>query len=984
MKHIEKIIINNARKLGKNVEIDFGPGATIIVAPNGTGKTTIFEAIELALTGKIKRLENSPDAIIQNGLGKMDVRLNFSEGKYCQAIYRKGGICELSGDHENLFAVENKSSLPYLFRLTHFLEQRSHEWFIDKNDKEAGDILNQLPLGKELQNILAKKQGLLLAIGKAETTASENLTEAKKKLSEFEGLIAQRNSLATETTLTPLNEIVAEILSISKLVGYEEYKDELDLTPINSYYNKTKVYLKQETDKKADLNIKLNALKERIQLYSSNLELISNKQTGISNDAQKITELTPSIEQNKNDLKAGKEALSSLDNEIKQLDSIKSKFEEMEQQQGYLKVKTSEIEQKKEELDELQKSFKTVDEYLKRNEWLRDQHKLFDNSVNEKRILLNQTEIKRDFQKQWQNLSDLNKEISEIKIPTLEKKKDEYQESKSQFDNEVSQAENEYLKKKNNLELLNKASDAIQDAISIIRKNLTENQRACPVCQADYEPEELVKRIENSLNLLNPDIPPAIKEEKDALTALEEAKENQNKENQKLQDTISELDLEINKLKANQKIISENIQSQFPGLKTPIEAHLYLEGQIQKITLEIKELETQKNQLDPYKDEEINNAKLKKGEEERSINDLTTNIIQLQNEIDIITQRISTIMEFLGNEQKENILNNLSSEMIKKEKIIDNINNLEVSLLKNETELKEHQDSCLLESEAISKIKSIQDSIIVEWEQAGLKGQPNQETLELELEVVKKSIEELEKARNNSNKIEQELANWQAAEKFEEINNEVKKQIGNVSENAYIEILKNTVEKKSAIMQNIKDKSGAVNLLFENVRLESDRINEELNAINEPWKGLLKRIVINPLIANAPLLSNRISRNKHTAKTSGVIHGKNIDIADIASEAQLTDLQLTLMLAMANRYRWTSWKALLLDDPTQHHDLVHASSVFDVLRDYITEFDYQVMMSTHDSIQAKFFQRKLENDGVPSKIYLLVDRKGGVLAERII
>jgi exonuclease SbcC len=56
MKHIEKIIINNARRFGKNVEIDFGAGATIILAPNGTGKTTTFEAIELALTGQMRRI----------------------------------------------------------------------------------------------------------------------------------------------------------------------------------------------------------------------------------------------------------------------------------------------------------------------------------------------------------------------------------------------------------------------------------------------------------------------------------------------------------------------------------------------------------------------------------------------------------------------------------------------------------------------------------------------------------------------------------------------------------------------------------------------------------------------------------------------------------------------------------------------------------------------------------------------------------------
>ena len=89
------------------------------------------------------------------------------------------------------------------------------------------------------------------------------------------------------------------------------------------------------------------------------------------------------------------------------------------------------------------------------------------------------------------------------------------------------------------------------------------------------------------------------------------------------------------------------------------------------------------------------------------------------------------------------------------------------------------------------------------------------------------------------------------------------------------------------------------------------------------------------------------------------------------------------MLAMANKYKWTAWNGLLLDDPTQHHDLVHASSVFDVLRDYIIDYDYQVMISTHDSSQARFFQSKLENEGIPVKIYQLVPRSEGVIAKRI-
>ncbi|MFH1128134.1 MAG: AAA family ATPase [Candidatus Omnitrophota bacterium] len=100
MKHIEKITISNARRFAENVEIDFGAGATIILATNGTGKTTIFEAIELALIGKVKRLENSPDAIIRKESSEMSARLNFSEGKYCQVDYAKGKECVPEGCRE--------------------------------------------------------------------------------------------------------------------------------------------------------------------------------------------------------------------------------------------------------------------------------------------------------------------------------------------------------------------------------------------------------------------------------------------------------------------------------------------------------------------------------------------------------------------------------------------------------------------------------------------------------------------------------------------------------------------------------------------------------------------------------------------------------------------------------------------------------------------------------------------------------------------
>lgn len=982
MKHIEKISINNARRLGENTQIEFGKGATIILAPNGTGKTTIFEAIELALTGQIKRIEYSPDAIIRNGMSKMNVRLDFSQGKFCQVDYWKGGNYKQTGNHDELFKIENKSSLPYLFRLTHFLEQRGKSWFVEQEDKVAGDLLSQLPIGKDLQQIISKKTSLLRAIGMAQTAAEYELNEAKRKLNEFEELKNRRDQLVVVTTLMPLEEIVEKLQFISSIIEYEDFNDEHNVAIINNYFEKIKVFIKQQYNEKEELVINLNTLKERVQLFVTNLELLSHKETVFLEYIQKIADLSSSLEQGKKEVQDEKRCLDSIRVKIKKLNIVQSMFDEVEQIQKNSTIKKSELELNKNAISELQESYDLTNEELRKNERFRDKYKLLDEEISREKENLTKIEIKREYQKKWHNLFEINNEIIEIKVPAIKNEKSKCMELKLHIDNEVSEAEQLYSIRKNTLETLNKASNAIQEAVSTIRKHLSENQRNCPVCQAKYEPDELISNIEVSLKTLNPAIPQAIKDEKKALDDLKIAREKQKAENQKLDNIIFELNIENNKLEENQKKIVEDLQPQFPGCKTPEEANNYIEELVLKSTCKISELEVERSQFESeIIISEISKAKLKRSEDERSINELISKNENLKNEIMNEIERINSINESLVGKNKETVSQSIYLKVNEEEEKIEFIQKLEALVAKNEDELKEYQGLLLNENEAISKVKSMQDGIYTEWSRVGLEAEPNLEKLKIAIEEVSKSINELEKSVEISNKVEQELTSWSENEKFNEFNNKLKKQIGDTNEEEYLESLRSLVSKNDSILTNIKEKRNAVNLFLNNIALESEKINEQLNTINEPWKRLLKRIVINPLISTAPLLSNTTSRNKPIAKTSAIIHDQNINITNIASEAQITDLQLTLMLSMANKYEWTPWKALLLDDPTQHHDLVHASSVFDVLRDYIIDLDYQVMMTTHDSIQARFFQRKLENEGVPSKIYRLVARKDGVTAE---
>jgi DNA repair exonuclease SbcCD ATPase subunit len=85
--HLRDIALSNFRNFAKaRLTLPPGPSVTVLVGPNGLGKTTLIESIEWALTGRIRRLEtggNRPEEIEaalsneHSGLGSHYVELRF-------------------------------------------------------------------------------------------------------------------------------------------------------------------------------------------------------------------------------------------------------------------------------------------------------------------------------------------------------------------------------------------------------------------------------------------------------------------------------------------------------------------------------------------------------------------------------------------------------------------------------------------------------------------------------------------------------------------------------------------------------------------------------------------------------------------------------------------------------------------------------------------------------------------------------------------
>ena len=210
MTKLSSISISNVRRFSQDVTLDISKGATIILAPNGTGKTSIFEAIELALTGSIKRLNHPPDALIRDGYTNAKIKLNFEAENYCEALFNKGSAPLINIQHPNLFANVDQASIPFLLRLTHLLSQSSRDWFVQSSSQEAAEQLDSLAIGKDAQIV----NGTILSLKRATTSLLENVqreySQVNENLQSWLTLINRRTLLTTVNSndLVPKKDII--------------------------------------------------------------------------------------------------------------------------------------------------------------------------------------------------------------------------------------------------------------------------------------------------------------------------------------------------------------------------------------------------------------------------------------------------------------------------------------------------------------------------------------------------------------------------------------------------------------------------------------------------------------------------------------------------------------------------------------------------------------------------------------------------------
>lgn len=160
----------------------------------------------------------------------------------------------------------------------------------------------------------------------------------------------------------------------------------------------------------------------------------------------------------------------------------------------------------------------------------------------------------------------------------------------------------------------------------------------------------------------------------------------------------------------------------------------------------------------------------------------------------------------------------------------------------------------------------------------------------------------------------------------------------------------------------------------------SSAIETELNDFNadyiRPLATLMKRINRSILCDPRIGIEFRVDRNSvDQAAVKGDEIPKDrgdIDPLLVHSEGQMAALGVSLLCAASLTFPWSRWKALVLDDPLQHNDAIHAAAFADFVGNLVRARGYQVLLSTHELAQAQFLQRKFRARDIPCTMVTLL------------
>lgn len=979
---LKSVVINNIRRFGADVEIKFGAGATIVIAPNGSGKTAVLEAIELALTSSVKRVDGRWAPLIREGGSEASVEVDFGGWKRAVSLTKNGVRVINEGRLDEIFSDVNPEGIPFLLRLTHLLDQRDSDWFCQQGSQDAGDQLSKLPMGRQASQVSSTVARLRPAVSRRLTELTGAIASKQKILDDWNALVHVRDSAQTNLSkplppLSVLAERLAQATSLAIPQGLDSVAAIREQWAIVSTANSQALVSTEELQGNLAGLVLVPAvygeIADSLKRLQQDLQTDRATQAGHQTTLTALSDSILAAEAGHRELVAKvAQARLALDHKLAHAKTVSLLETQRQQKAEQLRSR----EQK-------QAAFVATKNIFNAALAAKDVNAMLDTVAGTIALKRSDLALAKQSYADWQTAESRKK----VDVQNLNARNFEIETLNENLRNataELEQAAMEHQSAKSILAGYQEAAGAIRAAVSTVAEKLPIGTEICPVCLEQHGEQELRRRISDALNAMDPRLSEAtlaLRLAAERLKTAQKAKDEKSaavtsaqEQRARLNEAIAGIESEIKSAKANSLLIGLEL-AEVPGRldtsqseveKDSSELDAKRAAQEPPVSVETMAQLTTRFNSEKRELEEYDEALVRR---EETIRDTTAALAKLAPLVaeDATIEQVQQALSSLE-EQVRHSAAGVEGEQTKKSALARTLLDVDAAISRITQQLE--MDQARFETQR-SK-----------WVSAGLITPPSGEQLETIKEKLQADKTKFEAARAKLGEIETELSRIAGANVLAAAQQAVDASRGANTESDYARILMQELKSVHDEHTLGAKRKTALDEFHAHLTNGIEKIRDKIADVVPQWQAILRRIVQEPRFSGTNLHYYK-SRNKDHASVQVGLGSENVGVADVASQAQMTDLQLSFMLAMATVHQWSPWKALLLDDPTQHHDLVHASSVFDVLRDFIVEHGFQVVLTTHDAQQARFLMRKLSNDGIDARLWTLEPSQNGMTAKQI-
>lgn len=154
---------------------------------------------------------------------------------------------------------------------------------------------------------------------------------------------------------------------------------------------------------------------------------------------------------------------------------------------------------------------------------------------------------------------------------------------------------------------------------------------------------------------------------------------------------------------------------------------------------------------------------------------------------------------------------------------------------------------------------------------------------------------------------------------------------------------------------------------FAKVSSQVQEFNEEyLRPLSQVMGKFNKAILSDQSIGfDLQVAKNKVNQISRRTATSNGLKEVTLDPHLVHSEGQMAALAVSMLCAASITFPWSRWRGLVLDDPLQHNDVIRSAAFADMVCNLVKSQQYQILLSTHDLAQAQFLRRKFDAQGIP-------------------